>query len=87
MNKELEGKIRKILMKEYRKHSEQVCERHKYGHFLNSWSHRMQKIGIKIFQGKEHKDEYVTVCTGLFMGHVQIPTEIAKKILILGGIP
>ncbi len=88
MNDVHKEKICKILMKEYRKHNEQVCEKHQIsGYFLYSWSQKMRSVGIEMFQKEESKIGYVVVATGLFMGHVHIPEETAEKILVLGSIP
>lgn len=88
MNEEIKEKICKIIMKEYRKHNQQVCEKHlNSGYFLHSWSQKMENLGIKMFEGIDAEVGYTVVRTGLVMGNIQIPEETAEKILVLGGFP
>lgn len=88
MNDVHKEKICKIIMKEYRKHNEQVCERHiNSGYFLYSWSQKMRSMGIKMFEGIDAEVGYTVVRTGLLMGNIHIPEETAEKILVLGSIP
>lgn len=88
MNDVHKEKICKIIMKEYREHNRQVCERHlNSGYFLHNWSQKMENLGVKMFEGIDAEIGYIVVRTGLFMGNIHIPEETAEKILVLGGLP
>jgi hypothetical protein len=83
MNDEFKNKVEKILIQEYQKH---VTSLFRNGDRKN-WTSRMKSMGIKIFQETPAEPENIVIHTGLLLGWVHIPEDVAEKILVLGGLP
>lgn len=81
MNQELKERLWGIMLQEYGAHLAEPDKR------KTSWWNRLEASGFKLTDSDESLPDHVVVGHRLVFGIIQIPVEVAEKMLALGHIP
>lgn len=83
MSPELKQKVYNIILKEYKNHHRKIIKSRR-----PSWYKRLDDLGIKIFCESPPSEGCIVISNqNAAMGEVQMPVDVAERILVLGGFP